>query len=185
MGPDAAGRVLQVVHDWVQFLHISRAKQPMGEALVKFDPLLRKAEARMHPGGSFPPALASVLCLQNASHSRADKSLIGSSVHRSLGIVEVAKHKRRLFGPMGGGGRQGAPYPAEGESTNRTMRILNTGDKGQRKKKKAASASGGSEKLNRIHPRAGWRNRCVFRDSEQHLVPRRPNRARRSTGAVP
>ena len=94
MAPGAVGRALQVPRDCftpdalgagyqdvLRFQHFKRVTQSVGEHAVKFDLLRRKAETCTHPGGSFPAAFASVLCLQNASLSGADKSPVAISVH--------------------------------------------------------------------------------------------------------
>ena len=69
----------------------------------------------MRPGGSFPKAFASAQCLQNASLSREDKSLVLAGVRGSSGIAEIAQQMRRLFGPTGGSGRQDVLYVAADE----------------------------------------------------------------------
>ena len=75
--------------------------QPMNVYPVKFDVFRRRAEVRMHPGGSFPAAFASVMCLQNASISGADESPVLAGVAGSLGIVGSSHEMRQLFAPMG------------------------------------------------------------------------------------
>ena len=55
-----------------------------------------------------PPKGASVpaWCLQNASLSPADKSLVLASAHGSLGIAQTARQLPRFPGPMGGSERR-------------------------------------------------------------------------------
>ena len=56
-----------------------------------------------------------MLCLQNASLSRADKSPILVTAHGSLGVGGIAQQMRHLLGPVGGSGRQDVLYVAEDE----------------------------------------------------------------------
>ena len=80
----------------------------------EFDLLRRRAEFPPRLGGSLPAAFASVMCLRNAPPSRVDSLLVLASVPGRLGIVGIARQTRRLFGQMGGAGRQDAPFAAEG-----------------------------------------------------------------------
>ena len=64
-----------------------------------------KAEGRMQPGGASPEAFFAALCLQNTSLALIS---LWFWLARAgyLGISEEASQMRRLFGPMGGSGRQ-------------------------------------------------------------------------------
>ena len=99
--------VLSLEPDVVRFLHLKKATQTMDAHRAKFDLLRRKAGSRRQPGGTFPEDSVAVLCLENASLSRQAKTLVLASTRGHLGIVEIAQQARRLFGPIGCGGRQG------------------------------------------------------------------------------
>ena len=60
----------------------------------------------MQPGGPLPETVISILCMQNASLSRADYSLILASAQGCLEIAAAASQMRRLFGPTGATVRQ-------------------------------------------------------------------------------
>ena len=64
----------------------------------------------MQPGGTSPEASVVVLCLQNASVSRHERSLVLASAHGRLGIWEVVQQMRRLRGPLGIAGIQGVLF---------------------------------------------------------------------------
>ena len=112
-GPDGKGSLLTVSRESiapdgmdavnrgaVRFAHFRETTQTMGENSVKFDLFRRKVESRMQPGG-----FAARLCFRNASLSRLDESLVPASTNGQSGAAGIAQQVRRLFGPMGGGGK--------------------------------------------------------------------------------
>ena len=92
------------------FAHFSKTTQTMGENLVKFDLFRRKVECRIQPGG-----FAARLCFRNASLSRLDQSLVPASANGQSGAAGIVQQVRRLFGPMGDGGKSDVLF-AGGES---------------------------------------------------------------------
>ena len=80
--PDTMASVLRMLNDYftphafdMVYQEVARFSHFGGTIhSVKFDPL-----PRMQRGGAFPEAFALVLRLQNASLSRADKSMVGAS----------------------------------------------------------------------------------------------------------
>ena len=74
----------------------------MEENSAQFDPLPRKAESRLQMDGSSPETFVSILCMQNASLARTDKSLVLASAQGTLGTVAVAWQVRRLSWRAGG-----------------------------------------------------------------------------------
>ena len=124
--PNALVRALQVLRDYfapaaldavyrdaVNFWRLNRTAQSGDEYLVKSDLPRRKVQTCLHPRGSFPAAPATALCLRKASLPLSGNSLALLRVRGGLGLVEIAQLTRRLFGSMGGGGRQDALYVAE------------------------------------------------------------------------
>ena len=78
----------------------------MGRHLLAFGVLRRKAAARVPTGGAFPGSSVSILCVQNAALSWADKSLLLASVQGSLDSPVAGKQMRRLFNPYSGPARK-------------------------------------------------------------------------------
>ena len=58
-----------------RFLQFERTPRTMDEYLARLDLLRRKVESKMQMGGASPKTVASVLCMQMASHYRSEKSL--------------------------------------------------------------------------------------------------------------
>ena len=89
-----------IILRWMPYHQHARTAQTVGDYLMKFDFMRRKAESRTQSGEPFPKARVSILRTQNASLSRADKSL-GSLMKRGgFGIAAVPSQMRRSFGPM-------------------------------------------------------------------------------------
>ena len=93
----------------MHLLRLKRGAQTRDERPAKFDLLRRREVYREQPGGAFPAALVSELCMQNASLLRADKSLGSGSVDGNLGLAGMAQQTLRVFRPVGGSGRRDAP----------------------------------------------------------------------------
>ena len=74
--------------------------------LVRLDLLHRKAESKIKTGWVFPQVLAPALCMQNASLSRSEKSLVLACVPGNSGVSAVARQMRPLFGSRGGAIRE-------------------------------------------------------------------------------
>ena len=96
--PGAVDTINRVIARLLQF---KRTAQTLDEYLVRHDLLRRKAESRMHMGGSPPETFAPILCMHTASLTRSDKSLVLASAKRSLGFAAAARQMRRLFAPVG------------------------------------------------------------------------------------
>ena len=185
-GMDAVNR------DAVRFAHCRKTTPTMGENLVEFDLFRRKVESRMHPGG-----FAARLCFRNASLSRLDESLVPASTDGQSGAAGIAQQVRRLFGPMGDGGKSDVLF-AGGESKeemateswgnfdSRTAYRKAQDDLGrERKEGVTRRPRRGEERLNSKYPKSGRRDRCYLRENKSRLLPRRPRRGRLSTGAAP
>ena len=88
------------------FLQIWRTTATIGEFVVHFDLLRRKAEPRTHMEGSFPDTFVSILCMRNDFLSRSDKWLALADVQGDLGLAAVERQMERLFGPPDGAVRR-------------------------------------------------------------------------------
>ena len=69
--------------------------------------------------GPFPETFVSILLMQDASLSRAGKSLVQAGAQVSLGIAAAAEQMERLSGPMDNTARQDVP-PATDVTENAT-----------------------------------------------------------------
>ena len=101
--PDAVG---SAYHEVVRFSQFKRTAHTMDEYSVRFDSLRFTAESEEHTEGAFLEGSASVIFMQDASHSGSEKSLVLGAVQGNLGISAVARRMRRPFGPCGGAVRQ-------------------------------------------------------------------------------
>ena len=93
--PDAIGPINQ---DVARFLHFKRTALRLGKQLARLDLSPRKAESRTQISGSTPRTFVSIPCMQNASLSQSDKSLVLASAQGNLGMAAAARKMRRLFG---------------------------------------------------------------------------------------
>ena len=102
----------------------------MGDYLVWFDLLRRKAESRLPVDGSYLGTFNSILRMQNASPPRTDKFLVTAGVHGILSMAAVVRQMRRLFGPIGGNGSKDASAATDVEEKSqapRTTTIMQRG----------------------------------------------------------
>ena len=86
--PDPLGPVRQTVTKFLQYV---RAGRTLGRYHLEFDVLRRKTEARVVTGGAFLDGFVSILRLQNAALTRAEKSPLLASVQGSSNFPIVAK----------------------------------------------------------------------------------------------
>ena len=84
----------------------------------------------MQPGGNFPEAFAAVLCLQNASLYRHEKSQVLVSTHGHQGKLTIAQQTRRLRGPMESAGKQ--DFLFAGDIGGDDLTLVNLGNFGSR-----------------------------------------------------
>ena len=94
--PRAVGSVYREV---VRNLEFKRAAQKTDGYFARLDLLRREPESKVRVGGVSAEAFASVICAQNASPSRPEKSPALPSVQGNLGISAVARQMCRLSGP--------------------------------------------------------------------------------------
>ena len=131
MAPDAVNKGFQMLRDYfaldalgvvyrgvVRFLRLGRTAQRMDENLVKSELLGRKAEVRMKTGGAFRGTVVSILRMQNAPLSRADKLLELASAQGNVGIAAEASQRRRFCGPTGNNARRDVSMTTEGEDAS-------------------------------------------------------------------
>ena len=71
--------------------------------------------------GPLPEAFTSILCLQNASLPRPEKSLVLASSWRRLGVAAAGSQMRRLLGPTDNGVRQDVLMAKGDESKSQTL----------------------------------------------------------------
>ena len=117
---------------------------------ARFYLLPRLAGSNLQMGGSAPQVLASVLCLQNASLSRSQESLVLASVQGYLGISAVARQRRRFLGPRDGVARQDvlAATDVDGNSNDEDDFAAWVGRRGAKKKSDEKKAEDeGSKKV--------------------------------------
>ena len=81
LSTERAGPVYQQV---AKSLQRKRADQTIGRYQLEFDILRRKAEARVVMGGAFLDGSESILRMQNAAPSRAERSLPSASAQESV-----------------------------------------------------------------------------------------------------
>ena len=60
----------------------------------------------MQMGSGSPEAFVPVLCMQNASSKKSEKSLVPASIQRNANFPTVAKQMRRFSGSRGGAVRR-------------------------------------------------------------------------------
>ena len=89
-------------------MRFRRTDQPIDEYTAEYDLLRRKADAKMEMGTGFPDQFVTKLRLNHVVFSRHAKSAVVVSSHNSLRFKDASANSRRLFGPRGGGSRQGA-----------------------------------------------------------------------------
>ena len=98
MDPGGAAKILHVPNDnfasndvdltyqgVARFLQFKRTAQTMGEYVVHFDLLRRKAESQMQPGDSSPETFVSILCVRDASPPQSDTPMVVASVQGNFG----------------------------------------------------------------------------------------------------
>ena len=73
---------------------------------MRSDVLRLKAEPKAQTVGAPIEVFAPLLCMQNASLARPEKSLALTIVQGYFGISAVAQQMRRLFGPCVGAARR-------------------------------------------------------------------------------
>ena len=183
--PEAAG----AIRHWVaRFTRSRRTDQSTDEYFVESDLLRRRAESKRGVGAGSPEQLASVLCMGKGALSRHEKSLVTASCHRCPRFEDGSANLRRLFGPRGRGGRQGAllteeaarPRQSTGDidfsAAYRKARKQGTGKKKKEgpPKRGGGKVNGSGQTLNGFNRKTDLRYRRFRCDSEYHLAPRRP-----------
>ena len=124
----------------------------------------------MQMGGSPPETFVSIFCMQNASLSRADKSLELASAQRNSGVAAAARQMRRFFGPMGSVARQDVLAATDVEGRAKTARAaygepkknLTKKGRGGNKRGQSGKVKGGGETFNGIYPKEGIGGRRFF-----------------------
>ena len=108
--PDAIGSSFQ---DMAKFTYCERTGQNTDAALMEFDMLRQKAEARMISGSGFPDEFVSVLLTKDAALPKNEKTLVLASLGNTLAIQSVSAQFRRLLGPCGYASRQDVVVAAD------------------------------------------------------------------------
>ena len=78
----------------------------------------RKAESEIQIGRDYPEQFASVLCMQDASFPRPEKSFILTGVQGNFAFPLAAKQMRRLLGPCVGAARRDVPVSADMDASS-------------------------------------------------------------------
>ena len=102
----APGALNLVYRGVVHFLHFKHATQSMGHSSARFDLLRRETESQKEKGGFASDTSVSILRMQNAPLSQAEKSLVPASFQGTAGSASATRQTEQLFGPMGDTFRQ-------------------------------------------------------------------------------
>ena len=97
----APAAVYSIYREVVRNLQVERTDRIACGDVVRFGTLRRKADSGTQMEDSLLKTSVSILCMQDGSLSRSDKSPAWASAKGNLGMAAAARRTRRLFGPHG------------------------------------------------------------------------------------
>ena len=105
-------------------LQYTRAAQLMGQYLVKFDLPRQRAESRMPPGKPFPEAFIQSCVSRPHPYPGVINHWFGPVRRGVWGVAAVARHMRRLCGPMGTSERREVLMARVNEDKPQMMKMM-------------------------------------------------------------